>query len=682
MTYDEVVPSVLKRDNYHYHRKQGNIIVHGAGGNGRKTFIEYETAYPDFKAKVKELYGNPYDYLAKQPILDLIYWDYQAHAYYTNFVLPNGSKLPASDVDAMGKEQINYVDRYTKCINWLNMLGKMTTDKRALKQMLNISIGDFWEIVTGLIRSNNIALNTNAKRLKETLKEFSSYVSPEDRWYYILEKDLHRWGNANSKKRDEEGEALIFKMLSDSNNHDDTVIAAAYNVYARNNGKSEYTAGAIAYIRRQNEHIIKATRDGAKKAYNKYSKEIGRKRPSAPMLLLNGDDNNLDMYFKVVTRDKNGKKVTNNFYRPVLYVVIDTYNNYILGYSYGNESTKELIYDAYRNAVNHVHELTGGYFMPHQLQSDRWGLDIKLQGDLAQFYKGVAGVFTPQANGVPQGKYIEASFGTTWHQMLKVMPYGNYAGHNITAKERKNQEAIAINAKDHPSIDEMPRIIEEFITLMRMTVHKKSTMTRQQQWLDQFWKSQKAQQNRIDTATKLTTLGRTHKNPLTITTKGIQGMIEGQKLRFDLPDEVIWKHNGAKVEVLYDPENLNEVLITDGKKLRFVANQYQEMPAAIADYQEGDGQRLHQLFESKRAISARLTSDLQEKLSALDGTDIDPAGLLQAGVLLKDLKNGAEAAYLQQLYGKRADLPAFKSTEKVTDHHYEDSSDDDVTNLY
>lgn len=680
LTYDEYV-DLFGIETYKSDKKRNLINVHGVGGNGRKVLIEYESLQPKRKQVVLKKYGNPYEYLAKQPILDLIEWDYTAQTYYTNYPLPNGTKLPASDVDAFGKPQINYVNRYTKSVSWLNMLGKFTTDKRALKYALNISVMEFWDIVGDLIVKQNVDLPTNAKRLKEKLKEFQSYPDPEDRYYFVMEKDLHRWSNSNAKQRDDEGEALILKMLADPNNHDDTVIAAAYNLYARNNNKKEYTAGAIGYIRRQNDHILMATRDGAKKAYNKFSKEIGRKRPSSPLLLLNGDDNNLDLYFKVEYKDKNGKKVVNSYYRPVLYVVIDAYNNYILGYSYGNESTKELIYEAYNNAINHIQELTGGYFMPHQLQSDRWGLDVKLKGDLATFYKDIAKVFTPQAKGVPQGKYIESSFGLTWHQVLKVMPYGNYAGHNILAQERKSQEAIAIGAKDHPSIEEMPRIIEEFINHMRMTCRKEKGMNRQQEWLEAFWKSEKSKKNQIDTATKLTILGKKHENRLTIGTKGIVGIIEGQKLRFDLPDEVIWKYNGSKVEVIYDPSNLNEVLITDGKGLRFVTGQYSFQPSAIADYEEGDGVRLHKSFENKKEISAKLTSVLQEKLKALEDTIIDPESLLQAGVLLKDLKNGAEASYIQHLYGRKAELPAAKSTVKI-ESSYEDDSDDDIYDLY
>ncbi|MGJ1327609.1 hypothetical protein [Sphingobacterium sp. UBA5980] len=681
LTYDEYV-NLFGLDAYKNDKKRENIVIHGIGGNGRKVLIEYESLQPKRKEVVLKKYGNPYDYLAKQPILDLIDWDYQAHSYYTNYILPNGAKLPATDKDALGKDQINYVDRYTKSVSWLNMLGKFTADKRALKQALNISVMEFWDVVSSLISKQNIDLPTNAKRLKEKLKEFNSYADPEDRYYFIMEKDLHRWSNGNSKKRDEEGEALILKMLSDDRNHDDTVIVAAYNKYARENGKKEYTAGAIGYIRRQNEHILMATRDGSKKAYNKYTKEIGRTRASVPLLLLNSDDNNLDLYFTVTYKDKGGKTVRNNFYRPVLYVVIDTYNDYILGYAYGDSSTHNLIYEAFRNAMNHIHELTGGYYLAHQLQTDRWGLDVKMKNELADFYRKVGGKFTPQAHKVPQGKYIERSFGKEWHQVLKALPFGNYAGHNITAKERRNPEAIALNAKNHPSIEQMPEIIEGFINIMRTKANPKTGVSRKIEWLQAFHDNEKSRKKQIDTATKLSIVGKKRDGlPLTITSKGIIGVFEDQKLRLDLPDEVIFNYNGVKVDAFYDPNDMSQVMITDGKGLRYVVDNYKFRKGAIADYEEGDAKLIQSDWDNKKKISEKLTSVLQEKLAALDGTNIDPESLLQAGVMLKDIKNDNEAAYIQQLYGKKAELPAPISTVKI-EAHYEDDSDDDVTNLY
>lgn len=679
LTYDELVPIVLKRDNYHYHRKQGNIVVLGRGGNGSKILIEYESAIEEIKTRIKQVYGNPYDYMAKQPILDLIDWDYQAQTYYMSYVLPNGSKLPASDIDAMGKSQINYVERYTKCVSWLNMLGKFTTDKRALKQALNISVMDFWDVVSELIKKQDIALPSNPKRLKEKLKEYNSYVDATDRYEMIIEK--YRFGNSNAEARDEESDALILKMLSDPRNHDDTVIAAAYNQYALANGKKPLTAGAIGYIRRQNEHILAVTRDDAKKVYSKYGKQLSRKRASAPLLFINADDNDLDLYFTVKTKDTDGKTKTNHYYRPKLYVIIDTYNDYILGYAYGDTVTKELIYEAFRNATNHIQELTGDYYLAHQVQVDRWGLDVKLEGELATFLKRAGGKLTPQANGAPQGKYIERSFGTEWHQVLKVLPTGNYAGHNITALERVDSNYIAKNAKNHPSVEDMPRIIEGFINVMRMKPNPKTGLSRQVEWLEAFRTSAKSQKNKIDTATKLSIMGiKRAGSPLSITTRGIEFALNKAKYRFDLDNETIWKHNGAKVDVYYDAERMDEVLISNGKDISLVARNYEYFPAALADRVEGDGKRLADAFNSKKAISAKLTTELQDKLKVLDGKDIDAESLLQAGVMLKDLKHSADAEYLKQLYGVKKELKPAVTVVATKEDREED--DQDVRDLY
>src|SRR5690606_2159766 len=115
-----------------------------------------------------------------------------------------------------------------------------------------------------------------------------------------------------------------------------------------------------------------------------------------------------------------------------------------------------------------------------------------------------------------------------WHQVLKVLPTKNYSGHNIKAKEALSQEFIAQNAKNHPSIEQMPQIIEGFINIMRNKPNPKTGISRQVEWLEAFMQSEKSRKNHIDTATKLSIIGKKHPNLLTITTKGVQGMIAGQ----------------------------------------------------------------------------------------------------------------------------------------------------------
>src|SRR5690606_13620914 len=172
LTYDELVPEVMSKSTYDQNKSRKNITVHGVGGNGRKVLIEFDSLPQKYKHAVRKLYGDPYEYCAKQPILDLIDWDWQAQKFYQDYVLPNGAKLPDTDTDAKGKPQINYVHRYTEAATWLNTLVRLTDDKRALKRELNVSVMAFWDIAAEMIDIKKVSLPTNTRRLKDKVKSY------------------------------------------------------------------------------------------------------------------------------------------------------------------------------------------------------------------------------------------------------------------------------------------------------------------------------------------------------------------------------------------------------------------------------------------------------------------------------------------------------------------------------
>jgi hypothetical protein len=61
---------------------------------------------------------------------------------------------------------------------------------------------------------------------------------------------------------------------------------------------------------------------------------------------------------------------------------------------------------AFVDAMHHIKELTGSWFLPHQLQTDRWG-----NGTLTEFYQAIA-TYTPATAKVARAKFIERAFGT------------------------------------------------------------------------------------------------------------------------------------------------------------------------------------------------------------------------------------------------------------------------------
>jgi len=618
LEYAELVPLIISSDAYKWSKKRGKLTTHGRGGNGNKVLIEFESLPQKYKERVIEHYGNPYEYVAQQPILSLISFDKKAHDFYSGFILPNGLHLPDK-----------YVERYTTNANWLNMIIHLTTDKKALKNDLNISVTSFWDIVTRMIKTRNVKLPSSEKRLKENIKEYQ-----QDGYRSLI--DVHRFGNSNSRKIDDTAKALLIEMLSNDHQHDDTIVAKAYNNWAVQNEREVITPGAVAYWRKQCAHLITQGREGKAKNYNKFVPQIKRERPSAPLLLINSDDNVLDLYFKLEKTNAKGYNVLNHYYRPVLYVVMDAFNDYILGYAIGEEVTIDLIRAAYHNAIHHIIEITGGAFLPHQITTDRWGLDPKLKGELGTFYKSMA-TATPATARVAQGKYIERSFGQNWHQLLKMFP--NYSGFNITAKQRISPEAIEKNKSIFPTKDKAPEQVAMFINALRAP--------RQQQWLEAFHNSEKSKEKSLSTEYRLKLFGVEHKpkngrSGNTLTSGQLEIQISNKRHLFEIPSYLFPENAGKKVQVIYDPYDMSKVLVTDGKGLRFIAENYIKSPSALADFTEGDRLLLNSRLEEKKRIASIPGEAAAERKVLLEREKIDADSVIQGGVLIKQVRHAAE----------------------------------------
>jgi len=630
LEFDEVVPKLMSKETYSKNRQRGNFKVFGVGGNGREILISFESMPPKYKELVVKEYGNPYEYLAKEPILEqvLINWDYVAESFYDTYTLPHDASLSLPE---------EYRKKYTEAASWLKTLNVFTTDKRALKRQLNITITEFWEAATAVIRAKNVALPINTRSLKNKL---TKYNTAECKYSSLIE--AWRFGNDNRKKvKDDVAEALLLEMIGHHNQHDDTIIAIQYNKWATANGRLTISPATVGYRRKQNEHLITMQRNGVGANYTKYSKQIHSDRPSAPLLMAMCDDNILDLYFRKETTDKKGNKVVNEQYRVAMYVVKDYYNDYILGYAIAETVTKDLIYAAFRNAMEHIIEITGGNYLFNQIQSDRWAIDKQLKGELASYFKSLAH-FTPGTVKASQTKRIEQSFGTIWHQELKLLPYDNYAGHNVTAKEKTNPDMILALKKNYPSADQALNVVEHFVHNMRQTVNAKTGIPRQQEWITAFNASELSKKRQISTEKRIQLFGLTHKNPVRITAEGMSFEINKHKFVYDVPDAQYLQNVGKSFQVVYLPGNMDQVLVTDGNAINFIADKYQNVPAALADRKAGDGERLNNLLEDKTKMMLGITTKMKDRVDLLSRSRIDAASWLQAGVAVpKELSHFA-----------------------------------------
>lgn len=632
LTHDEYA-ACFGADAYKNDKKRGKIIVFGVGGNGREVLIDFETLPEDRRTRVVKKFGDPYKYVLTQPITDWVQinWNEKAREFYNStYRLPNGNKLPEA-----------YRDKYTKAITYLDAVQYYTTDKMALKRDFNIKMEAFWNILADVFKAENVALPKNRICLQRKLQEYkeAGFNTPAG-FELLIEK--FRFDNENSKKvKDQVAEDTLMKLIELDNKHDDVVLAAAYNQWALANGRKNITPQAVGYRRRKYYHEVAMARDGKAQTYNAYSKQIKQRRPSAPLMLVNSDDNVLDLYFKEIYYS-NGKKVTDKYYRPVMYVVIDAFNDYILGYAVGEVVTIELIKEAYRNAMQHVIELTGAPHLWHQIKSDKWSIDPELKGDLATFFKNQS-IFFPAE--VAQSKYIERVFGKPLHKVLKVFP--NYSGANITARgknARPNTEALQKRSKDFPEKQQAVKVIEMAIHTMRHSIVTGTEKTRQEMWLEAFNTSDFCAKKAINYERHLELFGKKlePKQPARLRVDGLNFQINNVKYSFDVPGSLFPEYLNHRVEVVYDPADMSRVLVTDHKGLRFVANEYRLQPSAIADMQEGDRKMLDERLAEKHAITQKLTDYVVQREERIQRAKINAESLIQANVLTKAINHKAQ----------------------------------------
>lgn len=578
--------------------------------------LEFESLNPKKKQQVIDHFGNPYEYFARTPIRKMVSRDTKAEQFFIDYTYNDNNHLP-----------LEIIEKYTIAASWLNMLCKAEEDKVEIKRTLGIPLAKFWLNVSEIIKTDKIDLPTHYIRLREKMQQYQA-----NGYQVLIHKQI---GNTNSKKvADELSEALLLELISMPNS-DDNVTARRYNQWAVENNRQQITASTVGNWRRKHLSLISLSKYGTKENYNKFGKHIQRRRPSAPLLLVEHDDNELDLYFKS-TRTKGSRTQLYYFNRFVIAVVIDAFNDYILGWAIAETYTKDLIRLAYLDAIYNINKLTGGWYLPHQIRSDRFGLDANLTNDLAQFYQCLA-VYTPAAIKVARGKYIEQSFGKKWHQVLGC--YTNYAGTNITSGGRISQDFIDQNKDQYPTTEQAPYQVMQFIDIMRNLVNEKTGLSKQEEWVKAFNQSEKSKAHPISEVQLLAKLGTPHTHSNTITNRGITPAINCVERTYEIPEELYLQTVGKTVQVIYDPFNYSRILVTDNKNLLFIAREQELMPSAIADFEPGDRKKINDRIEEKIRHMQSISNAKDKRIDVLERNRINTESLLMAGVHSKSINH-------------------------------------------
>jgi len=616
--------------------------------NKKIILANYESLNEQHQQKIKARYGNPYDFVAREPILRMITHNLTTEKFFIEHSLDNGNKLP-----------IKRVKQYSRAADWLDLLKHIEDNRNKPIKELGISVPVFYDHLDALMQHEKIngvseeydgscqlpaKFPTSYRKLRPKLQEYITNGPAS-----LIDK---AFGNqAAAKVFDEECKAQLLSLLEDPRQLDDVMINMMYNVWAKQNEKPIITAATVGVWRRKYEHLIIMKREG-NSAYNeKYIRQVPGMRPSAPLYLVEHDDNNLDFLFK----DEKGY----TYHRYVSIVVTDSHCDYVLGKSYARitdnmEDTMQLmIRHAYLDAMYNIRRLTGGWYLPFELKADKYALKT-----LKPFYDSIGKFVTPSHGNKHRG-YIEQFFrSNTWKRSQQLISDNNWNGNNVTAKNAGvNKEWLDLNKNNRPMIgDEAETQIENFFQLLRklpdFTRENMEAKSKEDQWLESFNKLTPEQKRPITDEQFLLIFGIAPKNRLiTINNRGVETQIENEKYGYDLPES--WMYNkliGEKVNVVYDPFDMSRVLVTNYDDIRFVATSTQRVPRALEDHHTGSRTYLNAILAEKEMQVAYVSkASAARKEIAIPGY-YNAEAIIQGGAVTKNIKNKAEQKVIEQQF--------------------------------
>lgn len=622
LSFSDMLESGIKEDTVKKAVLRGTITTIADPADKRCVLVEYATLRENYKKQVEAHFGNPYEYIVKEPIKKMVAKDFKAEAFFHAHTICDGKKLP-----------IDNINKYTNEAAWLNMLLEVSENPKKYKQALNLDILPFFTQVESLLQvekaagrlSSNFPTSYSKLRAKMAVYKTEGYAS-------LIDK---RFGNASAAKvNDEVSEAVLKEMIGHSNQYDFAFIAHQYNIWAAANGYKEITRGTVQNKAQEWKLLLQVSREG-KEEYNAESRQkVKRERPSYPLALVESDDNHLDWWFQ---GDKAG-----DYKRIKAIMVVDSYNDYVLGYAItdGEMQGTELVRLAYLNAIHHIHELTGGWYRPYQVLTDQWNIE-----QLRPFYQKMAHYHDTPVGSKGRG-WIEQFFGTSdWQRSLKI-GFNNYNGHNVTAKTRGvNIDFVKKNYKNWPHISQAEAQMAEFVHRMRTAPrnYNRKNKSRQEEWLDAWAALSEDKKISLTDEQRLLNYGFKHAHQNAITAQGIRPTIMGNTYAYSVPPALYRQNNGKRVQVIYDPYDMGRVLITDNENLRFIASSMTPVAGCMADMQEGGRTLLNQILNEAKAESQYNIADAVRRQSVLRDNNIDVEGVLKLGVSVpKAIKQRAE----------------------------------------
>jgi hypothetical protein len=595
---------IMSKSCYDQLISRGKVKVVRRACLGTPALIAYDSIPDRFKAIVVEKCGDPYKTTKHDQFESLIDNDNEAFTYFSEYQKPDGSYL-----------EPRKIAEYCTNASILNACRHLVTNRAPRNKSLGGKTTKMWEKMSVIINELDKtrfkhSLPSNWKALQRKYKTYA-----KEGYYSLIHKNE---GNTNSLKvNDDKKTALLRELFNDHRNLDDTQVLMLFNMVAEPMGWPKIAEKTIANWRKKLTLDTYAGRHGVTSHRNNIAMQVKRTAPTAPLYFWTLDGWDAELLYQKQTRDNKGRTTITYHNRPTIVVVLDPCTKYPVGYAIGTHETPELIQAAVLDALNHVKDLFGGRYKPHQLQSDNYA-----KGTLKYMYENVSGTYTPARVKNAKAKVVEPYFAYLNKTYCHLMP--NWSGYGITADKNKQPNADYLNTIRHSFPDEQTC----FDQLARIIETERAA--KREQYIA-AWHSMPAE-DRLTLTDEMFLLlfGKTTGFTNKLQGAGLLPTIEGRDYSFDCFDPQFRNYGYVDWIVKYDPTDLTKVLavnadkkggkITELSTLRFMLTQKYEQPMALKERKEGDAKALAEVnafnknlegaIINRRAISSNTVTEL------------------------------------------------------------------------
>ena len=589
ISYTELTAGIMSVASVDKLTARGKIDRVRRGCNGTPALFAVDSLPVKYRTEVYKRYPDEQEQAESKPFVEAIEEDGKAIAFYSDYVLDDGRHLPI-DKQQEYANNAAVMRAFGLCIERAN-------SHRIRQSKPKIKLGEFWSKAAAALprigdRWPN-SLPQNARRLQIKWKEYQ-----KKGYSCFISK---KWQNANAAKVDtEEKEAVMIYIMSNKNNLDNVKIAEYYNKAAAQMGWQPISASTAGAWKEKHDLVTAAGRRGATNFRNERAMQVKRSRPSAAFLMWSLDGWDVELLYQTVKTDAQGRHITTYSNRLAVEVVLDPCCNYPIGYAIGTHETPELIAAALRNAALHSKELTGQMLRANQLQCDHYAIKA-----MTPLYKVMSGKLTPARVKNAKAKPVEAYFNYLNREYCQRC--NNWSGYGITTDPKKQPNSEALNLVRHsfPDFEGVKAQIGAMIATERQRKHA--------EFMGYIEKLPAERTLPLSKENYLLYYGSNTGNTNAICGGGLRPTLLGVKREYDTFDISFREHAGEKWTVLFDPDDMGEVLaVNESGTLRYMLQEKYVQPMALADRREGDAEQLQKVFDYNDRLEQYVTDQLAD----------------------------------------------------------------------